>query len=746
MLTSSTNKKQSFTLLARNFTADSPGQVNEDKIDIDPKSVPTPWLDYFIETPEGKSWMKTGKAVLGPIFNAYGSLVNALTRGPKDLHDIIKQVEDTGKKVCVVGCGISGVQAIKACLAEGMHPTCFESDEDLGGFWRYKEDTKHPSVYRSTHIDTDRDINSFGDRPYTPDKPLLITNKELTQYLRDNVAEFKLDQYIRYNTECKFITPLGEAPNNRWKVTSATTDLKTNEVRLVTEEYDFVLVASGRHGGGAYIPFFPGLTDGTFQGQWFHSSQYKYPEKHDFDIGKKNVVVVGIGNSGADIITELGEALNSGKSDEEKNPVLLVARSGGWVTASSHGEVGWSSQTGDRTYMNLVNSLPWWYRNDQTQRLIEKQQATLNKYGMTPKHKFAQQHGIVSGLAGQIPLHSQLTRGWVHVKRSGIERFTKDSIIFQDGTEHKCDAVVFATGYRQQVPFVDPKVVDMRYERQGNDVPLYKGCLPISEYKGLGFVNFIQTATFMAAELQSRYMTRVFKGLIAVPSLEEQDEEMRAVRNALAAQYIDKQQLKVQHGVSAMYYRDLAEIIGCEPTWWKILTQRPTAVWHAMFTVWQGLQYRLVGPGRIESAEKWIEDLYDSRVHGKFSDKKNKLYGKDKPVLSREKKGEFWWLHNIRNWYRIGGVIDGYKKAGWTVDWRMEKHLENNLKYAETDGLYHSLEVGDEIQDGHYDGVIDSQQKRIMVFENRQAMSEAAVMAINVSQTAGREEGSKSKL
>lgn len=39
--------------------------------------------------------MKTGKAVLGPIFNAYGSLVNALTRGPKDLHDIIKQVEDT---------------------------------------------------------------------------------------------------------------------------------------------------------------------------------------------------------------------------------------------------------------------------------------------------------------------------------------------------------------------------------------------------------------------------------------------------------------------------------------------------------------------------------------------------------------------------------------------------------------------------------------------------------------------------
>ena len=37
------------------------------------------------------------------------------------------------------------------------------------------------------------------------------------------------------------------------------------------------------------------------------------------------------------------------------------------------------------------------------------------------------------------------------------------------------DAVVYATGYRQQAGFVDPKVVDMRWEREGNDVPLFKG-------------------------------------------------------------------------------------------------------------------------------------------------------------------------------------------------------------------------------------------------------------------------------
>ena len=29
----------------------------------------------------------------------------------------------------------------------------------------WQDDAKHPSVYRSTHIDTDRDMNSFGNLP-----------------------------------------------------------------------------------------------------------------------------------------------------------------------------------------------------------------------------------------------------------------------------------------------------------------------------------------------------------------------------------------------------------------------------------------------------------------------------------------------------------------------------------------------------------------------------------------------------
>ena len=60
----------------------------------------------------------------------------------------------------------------------------FEADQDLGWFWRFKEDVVHPSVYRSPHIDSDRDLNSFGDYPWSSEKPMLIHNTELTDYLR----------------------------------------------------------------------------------------------------------------------------------------------------------------------------------------------------------------------------------------------------------------------------------------------------------------------------------------------------------------------------------------------------------------------------------------------------------------------------------------------------------------------------------------------------------------------------------
>lgn len=171
--------------------------------------------------------------------------------------------------------------------------------------------------------------------------------------------------------------------------------------------------------------------------------------------------------------------------------------------------------------------------------------------------------------------------------------------------------MVFATGYRQAVNFVDPSIVDMRYERKGNDVMLFKYIFPVPsvEYEGkgihtLGFINYVQSATFMCAEVQARLFMAAFEGKYKLPSTTEQLAELKAVRTTLCAQYLDRQQLRVQAGLNPRYYNDLAACIGCYPSFWKLLTERPTAFWHAWLCPGQGLQYRLVGPGRLEKAEE----------------------------------------------------------------------------------------------------------------------------------------------
>ena len=53
--------------------------------------------------------------------------------------------------------------------------------------------------------------------------------------------------------------------------------------------------------------------------------------------------------------------------------------------------------------VDMVNSLPWWYRNDKAEARLEQHQQILNKHGMTPGngHRRSQQHPIMSGIAGQ---------------------------------------------------------------------------------------------------------------------------------------------------------------------------------------------------------------------------------------------------------------------------------------------------------------------------------------------------------
>ena len=645
------------------------------------------------------SWVWSGPAlavtllVLRVVLPLSGHAVTHMHAGDEDAHAAIARASSSNNdddrtspatadrmRVAVVGAGISGIGAMKVCLQEGMDPVCFEAagpEEGIGGFWRYKEDAVHPSVYRCCHIDTDRDLAGYADRPWDPDKTgLLISGEDIARYCEANVDEFKLRPRMRFHTTVDRVTPAAPGDSNKgWLVTS-TTATTTKE-----EHFDAVIVATGRHGGGAYVPAIPGMD--SFRGEVLHSSRYKYAEKHG--LAGKRVAVVGVGNSGCDIVVDICRKVES---------CFLVSRSGVWLQRPGHAEDAFSEAVGETLAIETFFRLPWFFITEIWERVgvfnnqdMRKDQAVLNAAGLKPAHRLFQQHyGNMTGLHyydddGEArTVHSEIANEHIACRR-GIERFTPDGVVFagDGGKETPLDCVIMATGFKQHCQFVDPQVVDLRWQRRGNDVPLYQGIFPISEHGNrIAFINFIQSITFLAADLQSRLACAVFKGgRVQLPPLDEQRRYMQRLRDTMCTQHMDRQQLRVQYGGLYNYYPAIAKLIGCYPSFWKLATERPTAIWHAWFTTWNPLQYRLVGPGRLECAERQIERMHHSR-----------FWGID-PRTGRRRAGPYnrGWrptqvFYFFRNLLMPAILVLVAKVMGYTCSRELGDRLEDYRRYA----------------------------------------------------------------
>lgn len=138
-------------------------------------------------------------------------------------------------KVAVIGAGPSGLTSIKACLDEGLVPTCFESSDDMGGLWKFKashhtgisadkwnyyirrfavvnlnrlpfetsslQEVSEPnraSIYRSLTINISKEMMCYSDFPIPADYPNYMHHSKILKYFRMYAEHFKLLKHIRY--------------------------------------------------------------------------------------------------------------------------------------------------------------------------------------------------------------------------------------------------------------------------------------------------------------------------------------------------------------------------------------------------------------------------------------------------------------------------------------------------------------------------------------------------------------------
>lgn len=486
------------------------------------------------------------------------------------------------RRVAVIGGGSSGLACIKSCLDEGLEPVCFESSDDIGGLWRFKEnpESDRASIYHSVIINTSKEMMCFSDFPIPAHFPNFMHNSLIMDYFRMYADNFQLKKYMRFNTKVLQVKQRSDfSHSGQWDVETENKDGKREK-----HIFDAVMICIGHHcQPNMPLHDFPGID--TFKGKYLHSRDYKIPEEWR----NKKAVVIGIGNSGGDIAVELSRV---------SKQVYLSTRRGAWIL----NRVGDNGVPLDLNFNRVLNAvrkiLPFGFFC----RLGESQ---LNKrfdhtlYNLKPKHRLFSQHPTVND-----ELPNRILSGTVQVKPN-IRRFQGSSVEFDDGSVvEDVDLVVFATGYTFSYPFLTSNVVSVSQ----NKTSLYKYVFPPElDRPTLAIIGLVQPlgAIMPISEMQARWATRVFKGCIKLPSMTSMLKDIQCKEETMAKRYVASQRHTIQ--VDYVTYMDeIAELVGVRPKILRLLLTDPRVGLNVMFGPCTPYQYRLRGPGKWAGARQAI--------------------------------------------------------------------------------------------------------------------------------------------
>ncbi|NXX40921.1 FMO3 monooxygenase, partial [Tricholaema leucomelas] len=491
------------------------------------------------------------------------------------------------QRVAVVGAGVSGLAAIKCCLEEGLEPTCFERSDAVGGLWYYtdKAEEGRASIYRTVFTNSCKEMSCYPDFPFPEDHPNYMHNTRLQHYICKYAEHFDLLQHIRFKT---LVTKVKKHPN--FSVTGQWEVVTQRDGKEETSVFDAVMVCSG-HQVYPNLPFadFPGIE--KFKGCYFHSREYKEPEKFR---GKK-VLVIGLGNSGSDIAVELSTMASQ---------VYLSTRSGSWVMR----------RVWDKGYpwdMVVITRFQTWLRkilpralNDWLYVRSMNRSFKHENFGLMPLDRASRKEPVFND-----DLPCRITCGMVVIKPN-VKEFRETSVLFQDGTvQDDVDVVVFATGYIYSYPFMEDHSI---IKSRDNEVTLYKGIIPPQlEKPTIAVIGLVQTlgAIMPTVDLQCRWAVKVFQVKNNIHMYEK--GKLKAASPFLSSLPQRHENSTTLQPDYITYMDELASAIGVKPSMMKLLLTDPRLALEVFFGPCTPYQFRLTGPGKWSGARKAILTQWD---------------------------------------------------------------------------------------------------------------------------------------
>lgn len=316
----------------------------------------------------------------------------------------------------IVGAGASGLAVAAALKRRGREPVLLDRDTAVGGTWERR--------YDRLHLHT---VGRFSALPYRP------LPRSLPRYVPKGA-------YARYLGEYADRLGLGvrlQQPVTRIRREGAAWTIETADGQIQTRS---VVVATGRHNVPS-LPGWPGA-DG-FEGRLLHSADYRSGR----EFAGLRVLVVGLGNSGAEIAADLVEQGASAVSVAVRSRPPISAREVAGIPVQVFGL--------------LLHPFP--------APLVDRVGAALRRLGTGDLRPYGLGREEWGPFGARRPpvvdvgFVDQLKAGTVEVLPA-LVGLTRHGARFADGGERSFDVIVAATGFTTGLAelVAEPGVLDER--------------------------------------------------------------------------------------------------------------------------------------------------------------------------------------------------------------------------------------------------------------------------------------------
>jgi putative flavoprotein involved in K+ transport len=312
-----------------------------------------------------------------------------------------------GVPVHIVGAGPGGLAAAAALHERGISTVVLEKSSSLGASWR--------AHYDRLRLHTTRHWSSLPGLPIPRAYGRWVTRENFVRYLEDYADHHGIE--IATGVEVRRVEQ--DEPTGEWLLHA------NGGRRLATP---VAVIATG-YNHTPHVPDWPGLAH--FDGAVLHASRYRDAAPY----AGKHVLVVGVGNTGAEIAVDLAEGGAARVSLAVRTPPHILRRS----------TLGWPAQANGV----LCRRLPPRLVDGLAARTTQLAVPDLSRYGLprpsTGLYTRARQGAIPVQDAGLIKAVKKRRVEPV----AAVDAFDGPKVQLADGSTVSPDVVIAATGYRR---------------------------------------------------------------------------------------------------------------------------------------------------------------------------------------------------------------------------------------------------------------------------------------------------------